>query len=115
MGSTDLALRRQSMLELTDLLWKKVPQAAEPATVNPLHEARILADVLHFNPPGSHRAGMAAKVIDAAKRAWLSGLRPLHVETMRPQSELNAALVEVLIQLEAQRTSTVRLDTSDSV
>ena len=69
---------------------------ARPQT--PLQAARDKADVLRFEVPGSWRP-VLGPLVTAVKRALVNGLRPLHLELMRPQARFNLAAVEVLERL----------------
>jgi len=56
------------------------------------------ADVLDFHVPPSHRK-YAGALVRTVKRAFIHGLKPFHIETLRPQYAFNIALSEVLDEL----------------
>ncbi|MBK7865292.1 MAG: glycosyltransferase [Archangiaceae bacterium] len=65
---------------------------------DPLTELERSADTFRFEVPASHR-GLPGRGVTAAKRIFVRGLRPMHLETLRPQREFNFAVVRALTQL----------------
>ena len=87
-------------------------QAKRGPAPGQLDRAVELADIFTFQVPTSHRKGVG-RAVTAGKRALLKGLKPFHVEVLRPQQEFNAELVRVLRELFAQRDSWRSVDVSD--
>jgi GT2 family glycosyltransferase/glycosyltransferase involved in cell wall biosynthesis len=75
----------------------------------PLQAARKAADIFQFQVPESHRKRLG-QVVTAAKRAFVEGLRPFHIELLRPQHAFNQELLAVLEQLLIQRATPVQPD-----
>lgn len=87
-------VRLEEALKLLALqLQRAVPPAS--AALSPLQEAARLAVPYEFSVPGSHRARLG-RAVTAAKRAFIQGLEPFHVELLRPQADFNRHLVRVL-------------------
>nr|WP_246357599.1 glycosyltransferase [Pyxidicoccus fallax] len=95
---------------LTEQLHRARPSGAHALT--PLQEAARLAVVHSFDVPESHRGGRMGHVVTATKRAFIEGLHPFHVESLRPQAEFNEAVVRVLESLSVHRTLGLRDDVS---
>ncbi|MBL8949274.1 MAG: hypothetical protein JNK82_00760, partial [Myxococcaceae bacterium] len=65
---------------------------------NPLEELARAAETFRFEVPRSHR-GLPGLGVTAAKNAFLRALKPMHIETLRPQREFNLAALKVLAQI----------------
>nr|WP_301340359.1 glycosyltransferase family 2 protein [Corallococcus exercitus] len=97
---------------LTERLRRLVPPANTP--LSPLLAAARLAIPFDFSVPPSHRAS-GGQWVTAAKRAFVMGLRPLHVELLKPQAAFNQRVLRVLERLEARRDQGTREDLTDWV
>ncbi|WP_338281618.1 glycosyltransferase family 2 protein [Corallococcus caeni] len=97
---------------LTERLRRLVPPANTP--LSPLLAAARLAVPFDFSVPPSHRAS-GGQWVTAAKRAFVMGLRPLHVELLKPQAAFNQRVLRVLERLEARRDQGTREDLTDWV
>ena len=95
---------------LTEQLHRARPQGSHALT--PLQEASRLAVPHEFDVPDSHRGGRMGNVVTATKRAFIEGLHPFHVESLRPQAEFNKAVVRVLEYLTVHRSLGLRDDVS---
>lgn len=73
-----------------------------PAHLAPLQRAKISADVLKIRIPPSHRPKVG-RYATLAKRAFVYGLHPFHLELLRSQQRFNFNLVEVLETIIAAR------------
>ncbi|WP_279636847.1 glycosyltransferase family 2 protein [Corallococcus llansteffanensis] len=96
-----------ALAALTERLRALVPPAN--AALSPLLAAARLAVPFEFSVPPSHRAA-GGQWVTAAKRAFVLGLRPLHVELLRPQGAFNQRVLRVLERLEARRDQGARED-----
>lgn len=65
-----------------------------------LAELERAADTFRFDVPPSHR-GLVGAGISAAKRLFVRGLEPMHIELLRPQRELNLAVQRLLARIVA--------------
>jgi O-antigen biosynthesis protein len=92
--------RAQELAGLTEQLRRRAPPAT--AALSPLLAAARLAVPFEFSVPPSHRAS-GGQWVTAAKRAFVLGLRPLHVELLKPQAAFNQRVLRVLERLEARR------------
>lgn len=79
-----------------------------------LDRLRACADVLQFSVPPSHRKQLGW-AITAAKSALVLGLKPLHVEALRPQHAFNQELLAILEHVFGLRAATARRDLSEEV
>nr|WP_223755278.1 glycosyltransferase [Myxococcus sp. RHSTA-1-4] len=95
---------------LTEQLHRARPSGSHALT--PLQEAARLAVPHEFDVPDSHRGGRLGGVVTATKRAFIEGLHPFHVESLRPQAEFNKAVVRVLEYLSVHRSLGLRDDVS---
>ncbi|WP_373564350.1 glycosyltransferase [Myxococcus sp. CA039A] len=86
---------------LTEHLHRARPEGAH--ALSPLQEAARWAVPHEFAVPESHRAARLGKVVTATKRAFIEGLQPFHVESLRPQADFNKAVVRVLEYLTVHR------------
>ncbi|GHG85274.1 glycosyltransferase [Comamonas sp. JC664] len=93
---------------LTTHLHRIRPEGAH--ALSPLQEASRLAVAHEFDVPASHRSARLGKVVTATKRAFIEGLQPFHVESLRPQSDFNKAVVRVLEYLTVHRALGLRED-----
>ncbi|GEN09267.1 Glycosyltransferase, GT2 family [Myxococcus fulvus] len=94
---------------LTEQLHRARPEGAH--ALSPLQEASRLAVPHEFAVPDSHRATLG-RVVTATKRAFIEGLHPFHVESLRPQADFNKAVVRVLEYLTVHRALGLREDVS---
>ncbi|WP_002624381.1 rhamnosyltransferase WsaF family glycosyltransferase [Cystobacter fuscus] len=78
------------------------PMADRGIAPSPVSSLASAANVLVFSVPDSHRRTVG-KAVTAAKRAFVEGLKPFHMESMRPQYRFNQELVAVLNELVALR------------
>lgn len=104
----DLSAHERTLRWLMAELLRRVPDAPSKAHT-PLQAAWRSADVLRFEIPPSHRKRLGAAVT-AAKGAFVQGLKPFHVELLRPQNAFNLELLAVVEQLLAQRATTAQPD-----
>ena len=63
---------------------------------NPLEELARAAETFRFEVPRSHR-GLPGLGVTAAKNAFLRALKPMHIETLRPQREFNLAALKAAV------------------
>lgn len=96
-----------ALAALTERLRTLAPPAN--AALSPLLAAARLAVPFEFSVPPSHRAA-GGQWVTAAKRAVVLGLRPLHVELLRPQGAFNQRVLRVLERLESRRDQGRRED-----
>ncbi|WP_426753021.1 glycosyltransferase [Myxococcus sp. Y35] len=94
----------------TEQLHRALPDGGQG--LSSLQEAARLADPATFAVPPSHRA-RGGKLVTTAKRAFVNGLEPFHIETLRPQGQFNRALVRVLEHLTVHRALGLREDLTD--
>ncbi|WP_375760009.1 glycosyltransferase family 2 protein [Corallococcus exercitus] len=106
------AANARELAALTERLRRLVPPANTP--LSPLLAAARLAVPFDFSVPPSHRAS-GGQWVTAAKRAFVMGLRPLHVELLKPQAAFNQRVLRVLERLEARRDQGSREDLTDWV
>nr|WP_301340923.1 glycosyltransferase family 2 protein [Corallococcus carmarthensis] len=104
------AANAQELAALTEQLRRQVPPANTP--LSPLLAAARLAVPFDFSVPPSHRAS-GGQWVTAAKRAFVLGLRPLHVELLKPQAAFNQRVLRVLERLEARRDQGTREDLTE--
>ncbi len=96
-GCEELIAQQRILHHLSSELRSLTPDAqAVPQT--PLEAARRVADIFQFAVPPSHRTGVGAAVT-TAKRAFVEGLKPFHIEALRPQRAFNEAVLEVVDRL----------------
>lgn len=57
------------------------------------------ADLFALNTHPSHRRGAVGQTVTLTKRAILRGLKPFHLELLRPQRAFNLELIRVLAQV----------------
>ncbi|AKQ65364.1 Glycosyl transferase, group 2 family protein [Myxococcus hansupus] len=93
----------------TEQLHRALPEGGQG--MSSLQEAARLADPSEFSIPASHRT-RGGTLVTTAKRAFVNGLEPFHVETLRPQGQFNRALVRVLEHLTVHRALGLREDLS---
>src|SRR5690349_13671548 len=91
-GSDEARALREELRPLYGALSSRRRTTQKPRPRSPLEFARELADVLEFEIPPSHRK-RAGHLVRGSKLAFIRGLRPFHVETLRPQSKFNLELV----------------------
>ncbi|MBN1206539.1 MAG: glycosyltransferase family 2 protein [Myxococcaceae bacterium] len=105
-AAEELQSHERTLRLLTAELVRQVGEApARPHT--PLQAARLSAELFHFEVPESHRRRLG-RVVTAAKRVFVEGLRPFHIEMLRPQQAFNQELLSVLEQLLLRRDSSAR-------
>ncbi|XXF80649.1 glycosyltransferase [Myxococcaceae bacterium GXIMD 01537] len=98
---------------LMDALKQRVPAAAAKAHT-PLEAAQNTADVLRFEVPASHRKQLG-QVVTTAKNVFVQGLKPFHVEALRPQHAFNQEMLAVLEHLHGMRATSAQMDMSEWV
>jgi len=69
------------------------------SSASPLEALSRALETWRFDVPPSHRRNLSGLGVTAAKRVFVRTLRPMHVETLRPQREFNLAAVNVLSQI----------------
>ncbi|ATB48880.1 glycosyltransferase [Corallococcus macrosporus] len=94
---------------VTEQLHRALPDGGQ--ALSSLQEAARLAEPTTFSVPPSHRA-RGGKLVTGAKRAFVNGLEPFHIEMLRPQGRFNRALVRVLEYLTVHRALGLRDDVS---
>ncbi|ATB34481.1 glycosyltransferase [Melittangium boletus] len=109
----DLPLHQRTLRLLTEELRRRLPDGAAKAHT-PLQAAQQAADVFQFQVPPSHRKQLG-RAVTAAKTALVEGLKPFHIELLRPQHAFNHEMVAVLEQLSSQRATSTSMDLSDWV
>ncbi|KFE66362.1 glycosyltransferase [Hyalangium minutum] len=93
-----VAHERTLRMLLQELRHRTAVPPAPPATPAAHGPVNISPHVMDFLVPGSHRGGVG-KAVTAAKRAVLRGLKPFHMELLRPQHRFNEALIASLNDL----------------
>jgi O-antigen biosynthesis protein len=86
---------------LRTLLTQLHHQVGQPSDEDPVRRAHVLADVFHFGPPSAPRTPLG-KAVATAQRVLSKGLKPFHIEVMRPQREFNAELAVLVEQVSVQ-------------
>lgn len=76
-----------------------------------LERLRPYADVFQFAVPPSHRKQLGW-AITAVKSAFVLGLKPFHVELLRPQHAFNQELLAILEHVFSRRVATAKVDLS---
>lgn len=94
---------QERILELLLTTLHRAAPSTAPRGHTPLQSAWQLVEPFPFSVPDSHRL-RGGRVVTAAKRAFVEGLEPLHIELLRPQGEFNRRLLGVLEQLSLHRT-----------
>ncbi len=106
-ASEELRSHERTLRLLMAELLRQVGEAP-PRPHTPLQAARLVADLFHFEVPQSHRRRLG-RVVTTAKRVFVEGLRPFHIEMLRPQQAFNQELLAVLEQLAQQRDGAARV------
>jgi GT2 family glycosyltransferase/glycosyltransferase involved in cell wall biosynthesis len=104
-------LRTLSLLE-EELRRRMPPSPARAHT--PLQAARLVSDVFQFEVPPSHRKQLG-RAITAAKSGFTQGLKPFHIEMLRPQHAFNREMLGVLEHLYGMSATSTRTDLSEWV
>lgn len=91
----DLLAHERVLRILTAQLREKTGSNGGGVVHTAFEAARNHADVLEFEVPPSHRKQVGGAVT-AAKRAFVKGLKPFHVEMLRQQKAFNVELLNVL-------------------
>ncbi|WP_224360478.1 rhamnosyltransferase WsaF family glycosyltransferase [Hyalangium versicolor] len=104
----ELDAHERTLQLLTAEFLQQLPGAPARAHT-PLQAARLAADIFQFEVPPSHRRQWG-KAVTAAKRAFVEGLRPFHIELLRPQHAFNQELLAVVEHFLHQRTLSAPLD-----
>lgn len=105
----ELAVHERTLQYLTDELHRQSPPGHDDSGAA-IRAAGGLADIFHFDVPPSHRAGTGSRAITAAKRVVIGGMKPFHVELLRPQREFNVQLVVMLEEVLARRGAATPAD-----
>jgi len=109
----ELTAHLRTLRLLEDELRRRMP--ASPARAHtPIQAARLVSDVFQFEVPPSHRRQLG-RVITAAKSGFTQGLKPFHIEMLRPQQAFNREMLGVLEHLYGMSTTSTRTDLSEWV
>jgi len=106
----EVSALEETLRLLTTQLHQARPAGAHALT--PLQEASRLAVSHEFDVPASHRSARLGKAVTATKKAFVEGLQPFHVESLRPQADFNKSVVRVLEYLSVHRALGLRDDVS---
>jgi GT2 family glycosyltransferase len=99
-GCAELSALEQALQLLTEQFQRAVPPG--DSSLSALQMAARLADPADFIVPASHRT-RGGRAVTAAKKAFVQGLKPFHIELLRPQAAFNRRLVRVLEYLTVYR------------
>ncbi|HEX8821679.1 MAG TPA: glycosyltransferase family 2 protein, partial [Archangium sp.] len=103
----ELSALERTLRLLTEQLQRAVPPGSSP--LSSLQTAAQLVIPYEFSVPPSHRS-KGGQLVTATKRAFVEGLKPFHVEALRPQEAFNRSLVRVLEFLSVHRSLGLRED-----
>ena len=106
----EFAAQERTLLLLEDQLRQRMALSVARAHT-PVQAAQRVADVFQFAVPPSHRKQLG-KAITAAKSAFVQGLKPFHVEALRPQHAFNQEMLAVLEHVFGMRATSSRMDLS---
>jgi GT2 family glycosyltransferase/glycosyltransferase involved in cell wall biosynthesis len=106
----ELATQERTLRLLESQLRRRMAGSA-PRPHTPMQAAQGVADVFQFSVPPSHR-GQLGRAVTAAKSAFVLGLKPFHVELLRPQHAFNQEMLAVLDHVLGMRTTAARMDLS---
>jgi O-antigen biosynthesis protein len=107
---TELAAQERTLLLLEEQLRRRMAGGVVQAQT-PAQAAHGVADVFQFSVPRSHRKQLG-RAITAVKSAFVLGLKPFHVELLRPQHAFNQELLAVLEHVYSMRAASSRMDLS---
>ncbi|WP_407742805.1 glycosyltransferase [Hyalangium sp.] len=108
-----LTAHERTLRFLEEELRRRLPESQARAHT-PVQAAQRVADVFQFQVPASHRKQLG-QAITAAKSAFTQGLKPFHVEMLRPQHAFNRELLAVLEHLFGMRATSTQTDLSEWV
>ncbi len=103
----ELSALERTLRLLTEQLQRALPPGSSP--LSSLQMAAQLVIPYEFSIPASHRS-KGGQVVTATKRAFVEGLKPFHIEALRPQEGFNRSLVRVLEYLSVHRSLGLRED-----
>jgi O-antigen biosynthesis protein len=106
----ELVAHTRTLALLTKELAKRNPAIPGVGYRDALARAHELADIFPGDIKMSHRADRVGPTVTAVKKALVTGLRPFHIETLRPQYHFNLALLDTLKQVLGQKTASIRPD-----
>jgi GT2 family glycosyltransferase len=109
----ELTAHLRTLRLLEDELRRRMPAAAARAHT-PVQAAQRVSDVFQFEVPPSHRKQLG-RAITAAKSGFTQGLKPFHIEMLRPQHAFNREMLGVLEHLYGMRATSSRTDLSEWV
>ncbi|WP_224245714.1 rhamnosyltransferase WsaF family glycosyltransferase [Hyalangium gracile] len=112
-GCEQLTAHERTLRFLEEELRRRMPESQARAHT-PMQAAQRVADVFQFQVPGSHRQQLG-RAITAAKSVFTKGLKPFHVEMLRPQHAFNREMLAVLEHLFGMRATSTQTDLSEWV
>jgi GT2 family glycosyltransferase/glycosyltransferase involved in cell wall biosynthesis len=109
----ELTAHERTLGFLEEELRRRMPESQARAHT-PVQAAQQVADVFQFQVPASHRKQLG-QAITAAKSVFTQGLKPFHVEMLRPQQAFNREMLAVLEHLFGMRATSTQTDLSEWV
>lgn len=109
----ELTAHLRTLRLLEEELRRRMPPAPARAHT-PIQAARLVSDVFQFEVPPSHRKQLG-RAITAAKSGFTQGLKPFHIEMLRPQHAFNREMLGVLEHLYGMSATSSRTDLSEWV
>lgn len=109
-GCADLTAHEHTLQLLERELRQSLPKSS-PRAHTPLQAAQDVADVLQFEVPASHRQRLG-RAVTTAKSLLVKGLKPFHIELLRPQHAFNQELLAVLEHLYGMQATRSNVDLS---
>lgn len=106
----ELVSHTRTLAMLTRELARRAPTVVNTGVRDALDRANAMADIFPNEVVRSHRGDTVGPAVTALKTAFVKGLRPFHVEMLRPQYQFNLALVDTLKQILGQQSGTLRAD-----
>jgi glycosyltransferase involved in cell wall biosynthesis len=97
-GKSDLALQ-QGLLEVISTLASSRSSMPHRDARGPYQRAVDSADLFEIALQRSHRTDVVGQLVTTLKRGVVSGLKPLHVELLRPQRRFNQQLLRFAEQV----------------
>ena len=109
-GCVELAAHERTLALLEAQLRRRMG-GGDARAHTPLQAAHRVADVFQFSVPPSHRKQLG-QAVTAAKSAFVQGLKPFHVEVLRPQHAFNQEMLAVLEHVHGMRSTSTGMDMS---
>ncbi len=109
----ELVASERTLYLLQEKLSQRTAAPSSPVD-DPVREAHQLGNVFEFDVPPSSRP-VFGKAVSAAKRAVMKGLKPFHMEVLRPQRDFNAELAAVVEMVSAHRSAAFPADMSRQI